>query len=37
VRDKFIKDIQTSNGLSDFVDIKDPKEIPGLFVRRYLG
>ena len=37
VRDQFIKDIQTSNGLSDFLDIKDPKEIPNLFVRKYLG
>lgn len=37
VRTQFQKDIQTSQTLSDFVDIKDPKEIPGLFVRRYLG
>lgn len=37
VRSQFQQDIQTSQGLSDFVDIKDPKEIPGLFVRRYLG
>lgn len=37
VRDKFTKDIQTSHGLADFVDIKDPKEIPSLFIKRYLG
>jgi len=37
VRDKFIKDVQTANGLSDFVDIKDYHEIAQLFVTRYLG
>lgn len=37
VRDRFTKDIQTSHGLSDFVDIKDPREIPSLFIKRYLG
>jgi hypothetical protein len=37
VRTQFQKDLQTSQGLADFLDIKDPKEIPGLFVKRYLG
>lgn len=37
VRDKFLRDIQTSNGLSDFLDIKDYHEISQLFVKRYLG
>lgn len=37
IRDKFTRDIQTSNGLSDFIDIKDYHEIPSLFVKRYLG
>jgi hypothetical protein len=37
IRDKFTKDIQTSHGLADFVDIKDYHEIPALFVKRYLG
>jgi len=37
VRTQFQRDIQNSQGLADFLDIKDPKEIPGLFVRRYLG
>jgi hypothetical protein len=37
VRDKFIKDIQTSHGLADFLDIKDYHEITHLFVKRYLG
>lgn len=37
VRDKFIKDMQTSAGLADFLDIKDYHEIPQLFVKRYLG
>ena len=37
VRDKFTKDIQTSNGLADFLDIKDYHEITHLFVKRYLG
>lgn len=34
---KFIKDIQTTAGLTDFLDIKDYHEIPQLFVKRYLG
>ena len=37
VRDRFLKDIQTSTGLIDFIDIKDYHEIPTLFVKRYLG
>ena len=37
VRDKFMKDMQTSSGLADFLDIKDYHEIPQLFVKRYLG
>lgn len=37
VRDKFIKDMQNSNTLSDFLDIKDYHEITHLFVKRYLG
>lgn len=36
VRDKFIKDIQTSHGLADFLDM-DYHELPSLFVKRYLG
>lgn len=37
VRTRFLKDIQTSSGLLDFVDIKDYHEIAQLFVKRYLG
>jgi len=37
VRTKFQKDMQTSAGLTDFIDIKDYHEIPQLFVKRYLG
>jgi hypothetical protein len=37
VRMQFTKDIQTSNGLTDFLDIKDYHEIPALFVKKYLG
>lgn len=37
VRTKFIKDMQTSNGLIDFLDIQDPKEMGNLFVKKYLG
>jgi len=37
VKTQFIKDIQTSNGLIDFLDIKDAKQIPALFVKKYLG
>jgi flagellar hook-associated protein FlgK len=37
VRMQFTKDIQTSNGLIDFLDIKDYHEIPALFVKKYLG
>jgi hypothetical protein len=36
VRMQFTKDIQTSNGLIDFLDIKDYHEIPALFVKKYL-
>ena len=36
VRMQFTKDIQTSNGLTDFLDIKDYHEIPALFVKKYL-
>jgi len=37
VRMQFTKDIQTANGLTDFLDIKDYHEIPALFVKKYLG
>lgn len=37
VRTQFIKDMQTSHGLIDFLDIKDYHEMTGLFVKRYLG
>ena len=37
VRTQFIKDIQTSNGLIDFLDIKDYHEMPKLFMQKYLG
>jgi len=37
VKTQFIKDIQTSNGLVDFLDIKDAKQIPAMFVKKYLG
>lgn len=37
VRIQFTKDIQTANGLTDFLDIKDYHEIPALFVKKYLG
>jgi hypothetical protein len=36
VRIQFTKDIQTANGLIDFLDIKDYHEIPALFVKKYL-
>lgn len=37
VRTQFIKDIQHSRGLHDFVDIKDYHEMPKLFMQKYLG
>lgn len=37
VRAQFTRDIQHSNGLTDFLDIKDYHEIPALFVKKYLG
>ena len=37
VRTQFIKDMQTSHGLIDFLDIKDYHEMTHLFVKRYLG
>lgn len=37
VRVQFTRDIQTANGLTDFLDIKDYHEIPALFVKKYLG
>ncbi len=37
VRDTFLKDIQTTNGLVDFLDIKDANEMAQLFVKKYLG
>lgn len=37
VRDAFVKDIQTTNGLVDFLDIKDSNEMAQLFVKKYLG
>jgi hypothetical protein len=36
VRTKFQKDMQTSHGLVDFLDM-DYHELPSLFVKRYLG
>lgn len=36
VRDRFLKDIQTSNGLGSFLRA-DPKEMPSIFVKRYLA
>lgn len=36
VRAEFTRDIQHSNGLTDFLDIKDYHEIPALFVKKYL-
>lgn len=36
VRTQFQKDMQTSNGLVDFLD-HDYHELPSLFVKRYLG
>jgi len=36
VRDKFIKDMQQSANLVDFLDM-DYHELPSLFVKRYLG
>ena len=37
VRNKFLKDIQTSMGLHDFLDIKDYHEMPKMFMTKYLG
>lgn len=37
VRTQFIKDMQTTSGLIDFLDIKDYHEMTQLFVKRYLG
>lgn len=37
IRTKFIKDIQTSNGLIDFLDMPDPKDMGTLFMKKYLG
>jgi len=37
VKNQFLRDIQNSNGLIDFIDIKDAKQIPALFVKKYLG
>ena len=37
VRTQFIKDMQTSSSLIDFLDIKDYHEMTQLFVKRYLG
>jgi hypothetical protein len=36
VRTQFQKDMQTSQGLTDFLDM-DYHELPSLFVKRYLG
>lgn len=36
VRTQFQKDMQTSQGLADFLDM-DYHELPSLFVKRYLG
>jgi len=37
VRSKFINDIQKSNGLIDFLDVPDPKDMGTLFMKKYLG
>ena len=37
VRTQFQKDLQNSNTLADFLDIKDYHEMTHLFVKRYLG
>lgn len=37
VRTQFIKDMQDSHALIDFLDIKDYHEMTALFVKRYLG
>ena len=37
VKSRFLKDIQTSNGLHDFLDIKDYHEMPKMFMTKYLG
>jgi hypothetical protein len=36
VRTQFIKDIQHSHGLLDFVDVKDYHEMPKIFMQKYL-
>jgi hypothetical protein len=36
VRTQFIKDIQHSRGLHDFVDVKDYHEMPKIFMQKYL-
>ena len=36
VRTQFIKDIQHSRGLHDFVDVKDYHEMPKIFMKKYL-
>ena len=36
VRSRFIRDIQSSNGLIDFLDVADYNEMANLFVKKYL-
>ena len=36
VRSRFIRDIQSSNGLIDFLDVPDYNEMANLFVKKYL-
>lgn len=37
VRDRFLKDIQTTAGLSDFIEVEDPKEMTQIFIKKYMG
>ncbi len=37
IKSKFIRDVQSSAGLHDFVDVKDHKEMPKIFMQKYMG
>lgn len=37
IRDKFIKDIQNSSGLNDFLGLSDPKAMTQVFLKKYMG
>ena len=37
IKSKFIRDVQSSSGLHDFVDVKDHKEMPKIFMQKYMG